>query len=139
MVNRDQFIVHNYHIPDEMVARLFQEAGVVVLPYIEASTSGVLAIAHAFGKPVVSTDVGGIPEVLDHGRTGLLISPRDPSSLAEAVVTLLKDQDLRREMGQNALQKAWSELSWVPIARKTLGVYQKAYENRLGQKSGGVV
>lgn len=126
MVNKEHFIVHNYRIPDEMVARLFQEASVVALPYIEASQSGVLAIAYAFGKPVVATTVGGIPEVLDHGQTGYLVSPRDPHGLAEAIVTLLQNQNLRKEMGRKALERAESELSWQGIARKTLSVYQRA-------------
>jgi glycosyltransferase involved in cell wall biosynthesis len=126
MIHKDHFIVHNYHIPDKMVARLFQEASVVALPYIEASQSAVLAIAYAFGKPVVATSVGGIPEVVDHGETGYLVPPRDPQALAEAIVTLLQDHDLRQRMGRRALEKAQSELSWSSIARKTLQVYQKA-------------
>jgi len=126
MVNKDHFIIHNYYIPDEMVARLFQEASVVALPYIEASQSAVLAIAYAFGKPVVVTTVGGIPEVVEHGETGYLVPPRDPQSLAEAIVTLLQNPDLREKMGRRALEKAKSELSWSNIARKTLEVYRQA-------------
>jgi glycosyltransferase involved in cell wall biosynthesis len=126
MVNRNHFIVHYRYIPDEMVARLFQEASIVALPYTEASQSGVLAIAFAFGKPVVATAVGGIPEVVEHEETGYLVPPRDSHSLAEAIVALLQDHDLRKKMGRKALEKAESELSWSSIARKTLQVYQKA-------------
>jgi starch synthase len=126
MVNRDRFVVHNYYIPDEMVASLFQEASVVALPYIEASQSAVVAIAYAFGKPVVATAVGGIPEVVEHGETGYLVSPRDAHGLAEAIVDLLQDHELRQKMGSKALEKARSELSWSSIARKTLHVYEKA-------------
>jgi starch synthase len=126
MVNKDHFIVHNCYIPDEMVARLFQGASVVVLPYVEASQSAVLSIAYAFGKPVVATTVGGIPEVVDQGETGYLVPPRDPHSLAQAIVALLQDHDLRKKMGRKALEKTESELSWSSIARKTLQVYQQA-------------
>jgi len=138
MVNKDHFTVYNYRIPDKMVSRLFQEASVVALPYIEASQSGVLAIAYAFGKPVVATAVGGIPEVLDHGRTGYLVSPRDPRGLAEAIVTLLQNQNLRKEMGRKALERAESELSWQSVARKTLGVYQRALATHSSSRPGGV-
>ena len=126
MVNRDHFVVHNYRIPDEMVASLFQQASVIVLPYIEASQSGVLAIAYAFGKPVVATAVGGIPEALNHGETGYLVPPRNSQALAEAIISLLQDSNLRKEMGSRALEKAESELSWSSIAHKTLEVYQQA-------------
>jgi glycosyltransferase involved in cell wall biosynthesis len=126
MINQDHFIVHNYRIPDEMVARLFQEACIIALPYIEASQSGVLAVAYAFGKPVVSTAVGGIPEALEHGQTGYLVPPRDSRRLAEAIVALLQDSELRGEMGRKALEKAERELSWRDIARRTLRVYEQA-------------
>jgi glycosyltransferase involved in cell wall biosynthesis len=133
MVNRDRFEVHNYRIPDEMVARLFQEASVVVCPYIEASQSGVLAIANAFGKPVVATTVGGIPEMVEPGKTGLLVPPRDAQSLAEALVTLLQEQALRKEMSRYTLQKSQTELSWASIAQSTLQVYERAIARQTKQ------
>lgn len=126
MVNKDHFIVHNYRIPDKMVASLFQQASVVALPYIEASQSGILAIACAFGKPVVASAVGGIPEVVDHGQIGYLVPPGDSRSLAEAIIMLLKNRDLREQMGRKALEKAESELSWRAVAQQTLRVYQQA-------------
>lgn len=126
MQHRDHFIVHNYSIPDEMVAQLFQEASVVALPYIEASQSAVLSIAYAFGKPVVATAVGGIPEVVQNGETGYLVPPRDSRSLAKAIVTLLKDPAERARLGRNALAAAQSVLSWSGIAARTLQVYQQA-------------
>jgi starch synthase len=124
MVNPDHFEVHNYRIPDDQVASLFQRASVVALPYVEASQSGVVPVAYAFGKPVVATRVGGLPDVVIDGQTGLLVSPSDPLSLAEAVITLLKDDTLRRRMGQRARRFAETELSWQCVAQKTYQVYQ---------------
>ncbi len=126
MVNPQHFEIHNYRIPDEMVADFFQSASVVVLPYTEASQSGVIPIAYAFGKPVVATRIGGIPDVVDHGQTGYLVPPKDSSSLAQAVITLLQNQQTRLEMGRKALEKVENELSWSSIARKTQRVYQSA-------------
>jgi glycosyltransferase involved in cell wall biosynthesis len=124
MVNRHHFEIHNYHIPDEQVAHFFQQASVVALPYIEASQSGVVSVAYAFGKPVVATRVGGIPDVVLDGETGLLAPPADAESLAKAIITLLKDSPLRSKMGQQAQQFAQTQLSWDGIAQKTLDVYQ---------------
>jgi glycosyltransferase involved in cell wall biosynthesis len=126
MVNRDRFIVLNERIPDEQVAQLFQEASVVVCPYIEASQSGVLALANAFGKPVVATTVGGIPEMIAHGKTGLLVPPRDARRLADAITTLLQNHTLRQAMRLHALHQSRTDLSWESIAKRTMSVYDHA-------------
>jgi glycosyltransferase involved in cell wall biosynthesis len=126
MVNPDRFEVHDQFIPNEEVAALFQQASLVVLPYIEASQSAVVTVAYAFGKPVVATRVGGLPDVVLDGQTGLLVPPADARSLAEAVIKLLKDSTLRYLMGQNAKRFSEGELSWDKVAEKTLKVYQLA-------------
>lgn len=128
MVNPEHFEVRNRRIANKEVAQLFQSASVVVLPYIEASQTGVVPIAYAFGKPVVATHVGGIPEVVDHGKTGLLVPPGDPSALAKAIVTLLLDRPARLRMGRRAREKAEGALSWPKIAEKTLHVYRRTLE-----------
>lgn len=128
MINPNRFEVHNYRIPEKEVAHFFQQASVVVLPYIEASQSGVIPLAYAFGKPVVATTVGGIPEVVDNGVTGYLVPPQDPDSLAKAIIRILQDKELRRQMGQKALEKSRNELSWTAVARKTMDVYRTAID-----------
>lgn len=130
MVNRDRFLILNRMIPYDMAASLFQRSRVVALPYREASQSGVIPIAYAFGKPVVATRVGSIPEVVDDGETGYLVSPRDPQALAEAIVRILSDRALREVMGRNARRKAMEEMSWTSIAQKTARIYQKAIQAR---------
>jgi glycosyltransferase involved in cell wall biosynthesis len=96
-----------------------------VLPYLEASQSGVVPVAYAFGKPVVATRVGGLPDVVEHGQTGLLVPPGDSQSLARAVIDLLTDDARRRDMGARARRFAETELSWSRIGQRTLEVYQK--------------
>jgi glycosyltransferase involved in cell wall biosynthesis len=126
MVHPDRFKVLNRYIPRADVPRLFQQASIIVLPYTEASQSGVIPLAYAFGKPVVATRVGGIPEMVDDEVTGYLVPPRDSDSLATAVIRLLQDKETRQRMGQNALEKTKNELSWATIARQTIKVYQTA-------------
>lgn len=131
----DCFEVHNEFIPDKMVADLFERAQLLVLPYIEATQSGPLHIAYAFKKPVIATTVGGFPELVEHGKTGLLVPPNDENALAEAIIRLLKNDELRREMGENAYRKMQEEMSWDKIAEKTIEVYKEAIELHPGVKN----
>jgi starch synthase len=126
MVHPDRFIVHNEFISEERAAEYFQRASVVVLPYIEASQSGVIPMAYSASKPVVATAVGGLPEIVEEGRTGLLVAPRSASQLADAVTRLLRDARLRRRMGQNGKSKLEAECSPAVIAQKTLDTYRRA-------------
>src|SRR5512146_668340 len=96
MVHPDRFLVLNDRICDEQRAELFRNASVVVLPYIEASQSGVVPLAYQYGKPVVATHVGGLPEAVENGRTGLVVPPRDERALASAILRLLGDAELRQ-------------------------------------------
>lgn len=120
------FEIHNRYIPDGQVAGFFRRAGIVVLPYTEASQSGVIPIAYAFRKPVVTTRVGCLPDVVEDGRTGLLVPPRDVPALADAMLRLLSDDELRENLGRNAHQKMKDELGWDKIASTTLRVYRAA-------------
>ena len=131
----DCFEIHNQYIPDKIVADLFERAQLLVLPYIEATQSGPLHIAYAFKKPVVATMTGGFPELVGHGKTGLLVPPNDENALAEAVIRLLKNDELRREMGENAYRKMQEEMSWDRIAEKTIEVYKEAIELHPGIKN----
>jgi len=134
--NRDRFEVLERFIPNEEVATLFQRASVVALPYIEASQSGVLNIAYVFEKPVVVTDVGSLPEAVDDGKTGFIVPPGDPKALAEAIITLLKDPESRKEMGKNAYIKATTEFSWDRIAETTIASYAEIIDAVKGDKEG---
>jgi len=112
-------IVERGYLGNDTVARVFQQAGIVVLPYIEGSQSGVVRIAYVFGKPVIVTRVGSIPESVKDGITGLVVPPRDPEALARAMVDLLLDDARRREMGAAAGRMASEDLSWSRIAERT--------------------
>jgi glycosyltransferase involved in cell wall biosynthesis len=126
MVHPDNFIVRNEYVPDDTRSELFRRASIVVLPYIEASQSGVVPLAYTFGKPVVATTVGGLPEIVADGVTGYLVPPRDERALADAIVRLLRDSDLRHEQGRNAKRRIETECSPEQVARQTLEVYRLA-------------
>ena len=97
----------NIHIRDEYIPRdeaadYFAAADLVVLPYTKASQSGVLLLAYAAGKAVVVTDTGGLPEVVQHGRTGFVVPPKDARAIAEASIRILNDPEFGRRLGRQA-------------------------------------
>jgi glycosyltransferase involved in cell wall biosynthesis len=126
MVHRDRFVVHNEHVSDSKRAELFRRASMVVLPYVDASQSGVIPIAYRFGKAVVATNVGGLPAMVDHGHTGYLVPPRDSEALAEAIILLLENKEMRCQFGRNGRRKV--NIEWAPevVAEKTLAIYRLA-------------
>lgn len=130
MVHADRFTVYNEYLSDERCSELFQQASVVVLPYVEASQSGVIPLAYTFMKPVVATAVGGLPEMVEDGRTGYLVPPRDERALAAAVVRLLRNTALRRELGLNGKRKLDAECAPSVIAHHTFAVYNRALGGR---------
>ncbi|MEF3273234.1 MAG: glycosyltransferase [Chloroflexus sp.] len=74
------------YVPNEELQPIFAAADVVVLPYVTATQSAVVQLAFGFGKPVITTNVGGLPEVVKDGVNGLVVPPQDAAALAEAIV-----------------------------------------------------
>ena len=100
------------YIPNEDVAMYFQSADVVVLPYTSATQSGIVQIAFGLGTPVITTDVGGLPEAVDHGKTGLVVPAQDPQRLATAILDYYQrdlERGFREEIGLQTNRFAWDE------------------------------
>lgn len=116
----------NDFIPEEDVAALFQRATISVLPYIEASQSGVAALSYGMGTPIVASDVGGLKEVIEHEKDGLLVPPGDVQALADAIIRLLSDRQLQEEIRTAGLARCQKDLNWSNIAAETIEIYHKA-------------
>jgi glycosyltransferase involved in cell wall biosynthesis len=86
-------IVDDY-VPDEALGGYFAAADAVVLPYTSATQSGVVQLSYHFGKPVITTTVGGLPEVVADGESGFLVPPADEARLAEAILRLYEGDTL---------------------------------------------
>jgi glycosyltransferase involved in cell wall biosynthesis len=127
---RLNFEIHNYFIPNEKVAEFFSHASLVVIPNRrQEGHSGVLTVAYSFGKPVVTTNVGEFPMLVRDAGCGLAVPPENPEALAEAIITLLRDEGLRKKMGGNALKMA-EKLSWDNIAKMHMKLYEEALNER---------
>lgn len=111
------------YIQFDKVKNYFLDANIVVLPYLKICQSGILQLAYGFGRPVIVTNVGGLPESVDNGSSGYIVPPGDPEALAARIIELLINETLQKEMGQYALNLSQTKFSWQQIALKTLGLY----------------
>ncbi len=125
--------VHLLGLLDE--ARLLEEyeqCAVVVLPSSQETAPMAIQQAMAAGKPVIATRVGGVPHMILHGETGLLVDCGDVVGLAKAAVRLLSDDTLRARLGKKAKEEAVRRFRAEVVARRTYEAYQKVLEERLG-------
>lgn len=113
---------------DKRVSELFQWADAIILPYIEASQSGVLQLAMAFAVPPVVTRVGGLPEVVVDGVTGLVVPPSDEVALADAIIELLTNAELRSRIIFEQQKARNGVFSWENIAQQTLELYLRVLQ-----------
>ena len=119
----DRVIFDLRYIPLDEIGPLMDIAKVVVYPYHSSTQSGALQAAYIFGRPVIATAVGGLPEAVDDGKSGFLVPPHSPHELAEKILTVINDPDLARGMGQYARNLADTRFSWQTIARRIKQVY----------------
>jgi glycosyltransferase involved in cell wall biosynthesis len=108
----DDVTIVDQYIPNEKVATYFRAADLLVLPYRSATQSGVIQVAEYFHLPVISTRVGGLPEMVKEGINGFLVPPEDPRRLADAVVDFFQSgrgEKMRREMAKQ--DNGWDRLS----------------------------
>lgn len=103
-------------VPDEELNLYFSAADLVVLPYESATQSAIVPIAYAFERPVVATRVGGLPEAVREGETGLLVEPRNPAALAGAILRFYRDgleERFRQRIRQRQADFSWKDLAAV--------------------------
>ena len=106
------------------LAQLLVDCEYVVCPYTDATQSGVIHTAFSMGKTVVATDVGALKEVVIDGFTGLLVPPRDSGKLGEAMIELLSDKMMKRNMEKNISEMCKTKWSWNEIAETYILVYK---------------
>ena len=119
-------VVRPDFVPTADVNAVFCAADVVVLPYRRAVQSGVVLAAWQFGRPVVATRVGGVPELVEDGVTGFLARPEDPVDLARALVEAFSDEARLAGIGTEVAARAAGPHSWAAIAERHESVYEEA-------------
>lgn len=102
----DMVEVIDGYTPDDEVEKYFSACGLVVLPYESATQSGIVQIAYGFEKPVVVTNVGGLPDVVTDGKTGYVVEPQNVEQLASAIVDYY-EKNKEAEFCENVKQEAY--------------------------------
>ena len=110
-------------LPKKDVIQLLTHALVFACPSVYEPLGIVNLEAMACETAVVASRVGGIPEVVNDGVTGLLVPPDDPASLSDALNTLLRDPDRADAMGRAGRKRAVTEFSWDTVAAQTAALY----------------
>ena len=104
------------YVPDREVEQYFAASDLVVLPYVSATQSGIVQIAYGFEKPVVVTDVGGLPDVVRHGETGYVVPSCDAHEIAQAIIRFYsEDKGIDWE---NNIRRRASEFSWETMTER---------------------
>lgn len=112
-------------VPEKSLPRYYHECDVFVLPSRMEGWGLTLMEAMASSKPVIAHRVGGIPELVDHCKNGLLLECGDVRGLAESIIRILTDRKLARSLGKAAREKV-EQFSWERSARMTLRIYETA-------------
>ncbi|MEJ8545114.1 glycosyltransferase family 4 protein [Brevibacillus borstelensis] len=105
---------------------LLKQADIFVLPTLVENHSLAVMEAQVIGLPVITTKVGGNPELLTHQHTGMLVEPRNSEELFQAILTLMREPELRAKLSENS--RKWGRKYWSPdnMVKRTLEVYEQA-------------
>lgn len=114
-------IMYNRFIGEEEVAPLFNAADLVVQPYRSATQSGVTQIAYHFEKPMIVTNVGGLAEIVPHGRCGYVVDP-EPSAIAGAVEDFFSNE--QTELFRAGIREEKAKFTWDRLTESIMEVYQ---------------
>lgn len=104
------------YVPDQEVEKYFAAADLVVLPYVSATQSGIVQIAYGFDKPVVVTDVGGLPDVVRHKETGYVVPSGNAQEIAKAVISFYQED--RETDWESNIRKQAAEFSWETMVER---------------------
>lgn len=125
-----KFMFINRFISNKELASLISNSIAVVCPYIDATQSGVVMSAYALNKPVIATNVGALPEMVDDGRTGFLVPPRDSKALADAIRKML-EPETAQQMSKHIMEDYSSgKNSWKEIANEVEKIYDDIIARR---------
>jgi len=112
------------HVPHYDMPKYYNESLLTILPSNMEGSPTTCMESLSCGVPVIATDVGDTRDIVDHGRSGYLVSPNDPTSIANYIVQLLSDEKLRIEMGLNGRNHILNNYSYEAVINKLISIYK---------------
>jgi glycosyltransferase involved in cell wall biosynthesis len=130
----DSVILKPGYVKASEMSGMFSNARLVVFPYRETDGSGAVQLAYSFGKPVIASSVGILPEIVEEGVNGYLVPPEDPDALADAIEKfLLLPRYETDKMGRMSKLLAEKLYGWDKIAARTIDLYRSVLETQRGE------
>lgn len=118
--------LQNRFIQTHEIATLLRQCAICVCPYIDATQSGVIMTSFALSKPVIASNVGGLAEMIDEGKSGLLVEPKNPIALADAIIKLLNNPNELKRMTAYITESYYEgKNSWSSIADTYIDFYSR--------------
>ena len=118
------------YLSDGELQKHYAESDIFVVPSLYESFGLIYVEALFHGKPVIACEAGGVPEVVEHNKTGLLVKPSDVQALSSAILTLCNNQNLREGMGKQAKISAFGKFHYKIMAERTVKIYEDLLERR---------
>jgi glycosyltransferase involved in cell wall biosynthesis len=124
-------VVFEGKVPPDEVSKYYRDAELLVLPSTEGEgMPNVVLEAMAWGLPVVATDSGGLPTVIDDGATGYLVPMRDTEALKQAIISVLESPETQQAMGEAAREYVRTNHSWKTLVSELEQVYESVTDSR---------
>ena len=131
-------VIFREAVPRSDLVDWYNAADLVCLPSHREGRPNTVLEALACGRPILATEVGGVPELIEHGRNGFLVPARDPEKFGRAAAALLNDPARARSLGARGPESlARAGLTWEEAARATEEAYQAAISHRAGREAEG--
>ncbi len=121
-------VIFTGFVTDQELHALYNAAYVAVFPSLYEPFGIVALEAMSIGKPVIVSNVGGLSEIVEHGRNGLKVPPGDVKALANAIIELLLSPERAEELGKNGYNDVYKKYTWDKIAEETLKIYEKVLD-----------
>lgn len=131
IANSSTFILQEKYLSPTEVLAVFARANVVVMPYVDASQSGVGAYALGLGKPLIVSRVGSLTDLVEEGHNGYSVAPRDSDDLAEKILALCANEEIYQHCSAGSTGLAKGKLSWAKAAASTIQAYEYVLNGRV--------
>lgn len=119
------------YVDSKTLSQYYSSCDIFVAPSLYESFGFIYIEAMSYAKPVIGCSVGGVPEVIKDGLNGILVPPQDHNSLADAIITLIKDKELRQRLGRQARKYVEENFSIDSMVERTLKAYMKVLSEKI--------